>query len=111
MSETAIFYALVSAGPDGTLTPYKGTSVDKVRVSATAVVADFRKAVCKENQTILPGVVAAQLKVFKDLASCASKTPHSNQLMTFQENQSRIIFLYWFQRVCVLNINSRFSAN
>jgi hypothetical protein len=63
MSETAVFYALVSAGLDGTLTPYKEISVDKVRVSATADVADFRKAVWKENPNTLAGIDAAQLKV------------------------------------------------
>jgi hypothetical protein len=64
MSETAVFYALVSAGPDGTLTPYKGASVDAVILPPTALVFSFRKAVWKKNPNSLAGIDAAQLKVF-----------------------------------------------
>ena len=65
MSETAVFYSLVYAGPDETFLPYKGTSVDAVMLSPNALVFNFRKAVWRENQSILLGVVAAQLKVFQ----------------------------------------------
>ena len=48
--------------------PYKGTSAEKVSVSSSADVADFRDAVQAKNSSILTGIDASQLLVFKNKA-------------------------------------------
>ena len=70
MSEIAIFYSLVSANAKGKLAPYKGISVDILRVSADNFVADFRDSVWKKNRNTLAGFDSAQLKVFLNIAVC-----------------------------------------
>jgi hypothetical protein len=60
MNEIAFFYKLV----DNQGNSYKNTSVDKIRVALYSDIADFRKAILKENSAILTGVVAAQLTVY-----------------------------------------------
>ncbi|MFN7883395.1 MAG: hypothetical protein ACK5PF_10340 [bacterium] len=49
--------------------PYKGSSADKVSVSSSADVADFRKAVQAENASILTGITSSQLLVYKNKAA------------------------------------------
>ena len=46
--------------------PYKETSADKVSVSSSADVADFREAVHLKNSSILTGIDSSQLVVFKN---------------------------------------------
>jgi hypothetical protein len=46
--------------------PYKGTSADKVAVSSSADVADFRKAVKVENSSVLTGIDSSQIIVYKN---------------------------------------------
>jgi hypothetical protein len=53
--------------------PYKGTSADKVAVSSSADVADFRKAVKAENSTILTDFVSSQLFVYKNSTAFLGK--------------------------------------
>jgi hypothetical protein len=45
---------------------YKNTTADKVSVSSSADVADFRKQVHKENNTILKDTTSSQLVVYKN---------------------------------------------
>jgi hypothetical protein len=49
--------------------PYKKTTADKVSVSSSADVADFRKAVQAENASILIGITSSQLLVYKNKAA------------------------------------------
>ena len=49
--------------------PYKGTSADKVSVSSSADVADFRDAVKTKNSSILTGITSSQLLVYKNKAA------------------------------------------
>jgi hypothetical protein len=49
--------------------PYKGTGADKVAVSSTADVADFRKAVKAEYSNKLSSVDAGELLVYKNKTS------------------------------------------
>ncbi len=46
--------------------PYKGTSCDKVSVSSSADVADFRDAVHAKNSNKLSSLDAADLLVFRN---------------------------------------------
>jgi len=48
--------------------PFLGTTADKVSVSISADVADFRDAVHTKNLSILTGIVASQLLVYKNKA-------------------------------------------
>ena len=49
--------------------PYKRTSADKVSVSSSADVADFRKAVCLKHSNKLTGIASSQLIVYKNKAA------------------------------------------
>ena len=46
--------------------PYKGTTADKVSVSSSADVADFRDAAHLKNSSILTGIASSQLLVYKN---------------------------------------------
>lgn len=48
--------------------PFLGTTADKVSVSTSADVADFRDAVHTKNASILTGIDASQLLVYKNKA-------------------------------------------
>ena len=51
--------------------PYKGTTADKVSVSSSADVADFRDAVIEkfEKSSVLTGYASSQLLVYKNKAA------------------------------------------
>eukprot|EP00804_Cyclotella_cryptica_P001862 CCRYP_019353-RA/>CCRYP_019353-RA protein AED:0.08 eAED:0.08 QI:0/-1/0/1/-1/1/1/0/338 len=49
--------------------PYKGTNANKVSVSTSADVADFREAAHLKNSSILTGITSAQLTVYKNKAA------------------------------------------
>jgi hypothetical protein len=50
--------------------PYKGTTADKVAVSSSADVADFRDAVIeKQKSSVLTGIASSQLLVYKNKAA------------------------------------------
>ena len=64
-SSSLIWFLLLDAA---TGLPYKGTSADKVSVSSSADVADFRKAVKAEYDTpnYLKDIPSGALRVYKN---------------------------------------------
>ncbi|KAL7502695.1 hypothetical protein ACHAWX_000522 [Stephanocyclus meneghinianus] len=49
--------------------PYKGTNANKVSVSSSADVVDFREAAHLKNSSTLTGITSAQLTVYKNKAA------------------------------------------
>lgn len=71
--------------------PYKGTTADKVAVSSSADVADFRNAVHLRNPNKLASVDAADLLVYKNKATFdagSTATHGENKDMKKEQSQS-----------------------
>ena len=65
MSKTSVWYLLVDSNGQ----PYEKTSADKVKLSTSSDVADFRKAVKTERSNKLSSFDAADLVVYKNKES------------------------------------------
>ena len=70
MSSPLVWFQLLDSA---TGEPYKGTTAEKVAVSSTADVADFREAVIekfdKQKSSLLTGFASSQLLVYKNKAA------------------------------------------
>ena len=68
-NELRIWYLLVDTSGNA----FKNATTDKMSVPSGADIADLRDAVKVKNDAILPNVVAAQLKVFKNKDALSSE--------------------------------------
>ncbi len=66
MTTRIVWFQLLDSA---TVQPYNGTSADKVFVSSSADVADFRDAVKVKNSSILTGITSSQRVVYANKSS------------------------------------------